>query len=48
MAQTIDSMGTYLAHRASGIIEHDEGVVTKRPYSNNASSLEELGIEGEN
>jgi hypothetical protein len=44
MAQTIDSMGTYLAHGASGIIEHDEGIVTKRPYSNNASSLEELGL----
>jgi hypothetical protein len=48
MAQTIDSMdamGTYLAHGASGIIERDEGVVIKRPYSNNDSSLEELGIE---
>jgi serine/threonine protein kinase len=39
------SMGEYVAHGASGVVEQREGVVTKRPYPNNASSLEELEIE---
>jgi serine/threonine protein kinase len=38
------SMGEYVAHGASGVVEQRERVVTKRPYSNNAS-LEELEIE---
>jgi serine/threonine protein kinase len=45
MAEAMFSIGEYLAHGASGVVEQREGVVTKRPYSNNASSLEELEIE---
>lgn len=45
MAQAIPSIGTYLAHGASGIVERDGDVVTKRPYPNNESSLQELEIE---
>lgn len=45
MAQAIPSIGTYLAHGASGIIERHDEIVTKRPYPNNKSSLDELEIE---
>jgi hypothetical protein len=45
MAQTIHAIGTYVAHGASGIVERQEEVVTKRPWPNNDSSLQELEIE---
>jgi len=49
MAQTthtsIDGIGEYLAHGATGIVERQEEVVFKRPYPNNNDSLQELEIE---
>lgn len=45
MAQTIASIGPYLAHGASGIVERNGEAVSKRPYPNNDSSLQELQIE---
>jgi serine/threonine protein kinase len=45
MTEAMLSLGEYVAHGASGVVEQREGVVTKRPSSNNASSLEELEIE---
>lgn len=45
MASAIASMGAYLAHGASGVVERQENVVIKRPYPDNHSSLQELEIE---
>ncbi|KAH0291500.1 kinase-like protein [Aureobasidium namibiae CBS 147.97] len=49
MAQTthasINGIGEYLAHGATGIVERQEEVVLKRPYPNNDDSLQELEIE---
>jgi serine/threonine protein kinase len=45
MAKAISSIGTYLAHGASGIVERCEEAVIKRPYPDNNSSLHELKIE---
>jgi serine/threonine protein kinase len=45
MAQAIHAIGTYIAHGASGIVERQGEVVTKQPWPNNNSSLQELEIE---
>lgn len=45
MAQVIPSIGKYLAHGASGILERSGDVATKRPYPTNDFSLQELRIE---
>jgi hypothetical protein len=45
MAQTIHAIGTYIAHGASGIVERQGDFVTKQPWPNNDSSLQELEIE---
>lgn len=45
MAFAIASIGTYLAHGASGIVERQDNVVTKRPYPNSRSSIQELQVE---
>ncbi|KAI5236611.1 hypothetical protein E4T42_09399 [Aureobasidium subglaciale] len=45
MAQTLASIGIYVAHGASGIIERDGETVLKRPFPNNDSSRQEhLGL----
>jgi len=44
-SQSIDAIGTYIAHGASGIVEQQGEVVFKRPYPNNNDSLQELEIE---
>ncbi|KAI5238642.1 hypothetical protein E4T43_07273 [Aureobasidium subglaciale] len=45
MAQTLASIGIYVAHGVSGIIERDGETVLKRPYPNNDSSRQEVEIE---
>lgn len=45
MAQTIHALGTYVAHGASGVVEREAEVVTKQPWPNNDSPLQELEIE---
>ncbi|KAI4718178.1 hypothetical protein E4T48_05612 [Aureobasidium sp. EXF-10727] len=41
----MDSMGTYLAHGASGLVEQYEETAIKRPWPDNDASLQELKIE---
>jgi hypothetical protein len=45
MVEAMFSMGDYLLHGASGLVERQEEVVIKRPYPNHASSLPGLKIE---